>query len=56
MDDRMRMGWRESQKFVPNWHLAAATGRVERVVDVCSRGCCFVRVGRFPETLSSVSP
>lgn len=56
MDAQMRIGWRESQKLVPNWRFAAVTGGIELLADVHPGGYCFVPVGRFPETLSSVSP
>jgi hypothetical protein len=53
-DGPMRMGWRESNKLVPNWRFLAATGGVEWVVDVYCGGYCYVSVGRSAETVRSV--
>ena len=55
MDEPWQVGWRESNKLIPNFRFLAATGGVEWLVDVYAGGYFFVSVGKFTETLRSLS-
>jgi len=48
MDEKPRIGWRESEKLVPNLRVASITNRIEWTVDIYSGQYYVVRVGSRP--------
>jgi hypothetical protein len=54
-DAPLRAGWRESEKGIPNFRLAAATSEREWTVDIYAGQYYIVRVGsRLTEECNSV--
>jgi hypothetical protein len=55
-DVPFRMGWRESEHYVPNWRVQTQTNEIEWTVDIYAGGYYIVRVGsRLTEEVTSVS-
>lgn len=54
MDTRITMGWRESQKLVPNMRVASQTNEKEWSVDIYSGSFYVVTVSGIMETCDSI--